>query len=146
MPRIAITVAVRNKNLALATLILAFAPFAGAQSAMSNANPSAHFQSAVALEHTGDVDGAIAEYRLAIKDAPNHADSHYNLGRLLEMAKRDHDAAIAEYREALRLRPDDPDVHNDFGISLKNKGDLEGAAREYRETLRLNPNHADAHV
>lgn len=146
MPGIAITAAVRNRNLTRAMLILAFAACASAQSATSNANLSPHFRSAVALENKGDVDGAISEYRLAIKDTPNHADSHYNLARLLEMAKRDHDAAIAEYREALRLRPDDPDVHNNLGLSLKNKGDLDSAAREYRETFRLNPNNAEAHI
>ena len=146
MPGIAIARAVRNRNLTWAMLILAFAACASAQPDTSNANLSPHFRTAVALEHKSDVDGAISEYRLAIRDTPNHADSHYNLGRLLEMAKRDHDAAIAEFREALRLRPDDPDVRNNLGLSLKNKGDLEGAAREYREALRLNPNHADAHV
>jgi Flp pilus assembly protein TadD len=127
-------------------ILLALTPLAGAQSTSAKSKINPHFQSAVELEHTGNVDSAIAEYRLAIKDAPDQADAHYNLGRLLEMQKGDHDGAIAEYRLALRIHPDDPDLHNNLGLSLKNNGDFDGAAREYREALRLRPGNPDAHI
>lgn len=146
MHRSAIVVALRNFTLTSALILLAFTPPGGAQSPKSKPKINSHFQSAVELEHTGNVDGAIAEYRLAIKDAPDQADAHYNLGRLLEMQKGDHDGAIAEYRLALRIHPDDPDLHNNLGLSLKNNGDLDGAAREYREALRLRPGNPDAHI
>lgn len=117
-----------------------------AQSTKPNASTSPHFESAVQLERSGNVDGAIAEYRLAIRDTPSEADAHYNLGRLLEMQKHDHDRAIEQFRAAMHLRPDDPDVHNSLGLALKNKGDLADAGREYREALRISPTNAEAHV
>ena len=145
MTKIPVTSPFRYRHLFCVCSFLAFSVCASAQSS-SQAEVSPHFQSAEALEHKGDVDGAIAEYRLAIKDTQNHSDSHYNLGRLLETAKHDHKGAISEYREALRIRPNDSDAHNNLGLALKGKGDLDGATREYREAIRLSPAHADAHV
>src|SRR5690349_8901328 len=71
---------------------------------------SPHFRSAVAHEKAGDIDKAIEEYKLAIQDTPSHADSHYNLGRLLA-EKGDFEGAIAQFRDALKLAPNDADIH-----------------------------------
>src|SRR5216683_1413833 len=106
---------------------------------------SAHYQSAVDLEKKSRIDDAIAGYRAAIKETPYHADSHYNLGRLLA-AKGNHQGARAEFLQAVQLRPNDPDYHNNLGLELKNAGDLEGAALQYREALRLDPSRPEAHL
>jgi tetratricopeptide (TPR) repeat protein len=124
-----------------AILLIALGAWAGA----AHRDVSPHFQAAWDLEQKGQVDQAIAEYRKAIEETPDHADSHYNLGRLLA-GKGDYDGAIVQFREALRTRPDDADSHNNLGLVLKNKGALDDAAREYRTALRLNPKHADAHI
>jgi Flp pilus assembly protein TadD len=52
------------------------------------------------LERKGDSDGAIAEYRVALKLRPRSENQHYNFGIRL-MKKGDIDAAIAGYKEAL---------------------------------------------
>ena len=54
---------------------------------------------------TGDLDGAIAEYRTALRLRPDYATAHHNLGDALR-AKGDLDGAIAEYRTAVHLQPD----------------------------------------
>src|SRR5258706_10395981 len=74
----------------------------------------AHMTLGNALEKKGDYDGAIAEYRTAIRLKPNSALAHYNLGILLEN-KDDHDGAIAEYLQAARLDPTDADPHVSLG-------------------------------
>jgi len=127
----------------IATFILIATTFTVAQSPASG-TPNPYFQSALAFERQGEIDKAIEDYEKAIAATPNHADSHYNLARLLA-AKRDYDEAIRQYREAIRINPDDPDFHNNLGLALKNKGDFTSAESEYRAALRLNPKQADAH-
>src|SRR5260370_29653600 len=106
---------------------------------------STHYQSAVDLEKKSRVEDAIAEYRKAVNETPYHADSHYNLGRLLA-AKGDHQGARAEFLQAVQLRPNDPDYHNNLGLEVKNAGGLGGAALQYREALRLDPSRPEAHL
>ncbi len=77
----------------VAMFVLASAAWATTQSDSSGANGSTHFRSALAFEQRGEMDNAIHEYQEALKQTPNHADSHYNLARLLA-AKQDYDGAI----------------------------------------------------
>ena len=102
-------------------------------------NPSeaqAHYDRGVTLGDKGDLDGAIAEYREALRLEPSFFFAHNNLGNDLA-AKGDLDAAIAELRKAVLLNPKLPDAHNNLGLVLCDKGDLDGAIAEYREALRL---------
>src|SRR5260370_19056638 len=135
-------VALVRSTAAFLALIMLAAISASAQLDQSRA-VSTHYQSAVDLEKKSRVDDAIAEYRKAINETPYHADSHYNLGRLLA-AKGDHQGARAEFLQAVELRHNDPDYHNNLGLELKNAGDLEGADLQYREALRLDPSRTEA--
>ena len=107
--------------------------------------PEAHANLGVALAKKGDWDGAIAEYREALRLNPDNDIAHANLGAALGN-KGDWDGAIAEYREALRLNPNNDGAHANLGWMLGEKGDLDGAVGEYREALRLNPNNDIAHA
>ncbi len=65
---------------------------------------AAHDNLGNALDHKGDLDGAIAEYREALRLNPKDVVAHINLGVALA-SKGDMDGEIGEYREALRLNP-----------------------------------------
>ena len=54
-----------------------------------------------------DFDGAIAEFRAAVKLKPDFALGHSNLGKALEI-KGELSEALAEYRKASEIAPDDP--------------------------------------
>ena len=60
--------------------------------------------SATALRAKGDLDGAIAEYREALRLNPNNALAHNGLGFALEK-KGDLRGALEEYRAATALDP-----------------------------------------
>ena len=104
----------------------------------------AHHIMGVILSEEGDHEGAIREYREALRLNRNGAATHVSLGVELK-AKKDHDGAIREYREALRLKPDDATAHQNLGLALYDKKDLDGAIREYHEALLLKPDDAAAH-
>ncbi len=93
----------------------------------------------------GDVQGAIAEYREALRLNPNDRDAHYALGNAL-LKKDDLDGAIAEYREALRIDSGYWFARTGIAYVLERKGDVDGAVAEYRAILRRNPNNEMATI
>jgi Flp pilus assembly protein TadD len=103
----------------------------------------AHLNLGVALKETGDMDGAIAECREAIRLKKDLVEGHINLGRgLLDTGEVD--GAIAEFREALGIK-DSAKARNCLGQALATKGNLEGAAAEFEEAIRLEPTEAGTH-
>jgi tetratricopeptide (TPR) repeat protein len=113
------------------------------RSAPSPEDASRHFEAGEALEDKKDWDGAIAEYREALRLDPSLELAHYNIGQVLE-DKGEVDGAVAEYRELLRLNPDSVWTHEHIADMLRDKGDREGAVAEYRAALRLNPGYEHA--
>ena len=59
------------------------------------------------LQKNGDLDGAIAEYRSALRLNPNFLAAHYNLGSVFQTQGRKAEAK-EEFKEVLRLFPDTP--------------------------------------
>src|SRR5262245_66083070 len=80
-----------------------------------------HFKQGRDLYREGDLDGAIAEYRTAVRLDSNNVKAHYNLGVVLG-TKGDLDGEIAEYRAALRLDPAHINAHDNLGTALKTQG------------------------
>jgi len=102
----------------------------------------AHVNLGAAFEDTGDLDGAIAEYRHAIQLDPKSGDAHFRLGSAIGK-KGDVDGEIAEYHEALRLNPKAAVTHYNLGVAFVRKGDLQAALQEYRVACELNPKDAN---
>jgi Flp pilus assembly protein TadD len=105
----------------------------------------AHIGRGLALEKKGKSDGAIAEYRKALRLNPNNELAHIDLGGVFGK-KGDWEGASAECREALRLNPNLAKAHYNLGIALYEKGGWDDAIAEYREAIRLNPHYVDAHT
>jgi serine/threonine-protein kinase len=97
------------------------------------------------LRRQGDLDGAIAGYREAIRLGPGFAVLHRNLGRALSAGGRSEEA-LAAFREALRLDPEDPETHHDLGASAFGRGDVDGAVRHLAEAVRLAPRNKLYHL
>ncbi|UIF89755.1 tetratricopeptide repeat protein [Cupriavidus sp. UYPR2.512] len=66
--------------------------------------PLIRFNLAVALEDSGHVERALAEYHACIALAPDFADAHYNAARLHE-AIGDHQRAIRHFHQYKRFEP-----------------------------------------
>ena len=77
----------------------------------------AHSNLGLALRDKGDVEGAIACYREAIRLDPKLVSTHVNLGHALS-DRGDVEGAIACYREALRLDVKNANAHNNLAWIL----------------------------
>ena len=97
------------------------------------------------LEGNQDWDGAIAEYREAIRLKPDYPQAHAELGWALGEHAGDWDGAIKEEAEAIRLNPNLAVAHGYLASVLRRKGDRDGEIKELRETVRVNPNDAVVH-
>ena len=78
-------------------------------SAQPSPQAQSHYDLAVAADHQGDVDKAIAEYRKALAADPNFAAAHYHLGRILKDVGQEQ-AAGEEFAAACALEPTNPQV------------------------------------
>src|SRR6267378_744926 len=124
--------------MALAILLAVSSPPTGADTS------TAHVVKGDALMAKNDLDGAIGEYRRALRMNPRNAQAHYQIGFVMK-TKGDLDGAIAEYRQAIRLKPDLALAHANLGSALRVKHDLDGSIAELKEALHINPDMAEAH-
>ena len=84
----------------------------------------------------GDLDGAIANYRQAVRFAPDNFTIYTNLAGALK-AKGDVGGAVAVCREAIQRGPTLPEPYNLLGMHLAAKGDLDGAIAAHRTASRV---------
>jgi len=99
---------------------------------------------AILCDDKHDYDGAIVEFREAIRLKPDDAMAHNNLGVALK-GQGKIEQAIGEYREAIRLEPGLALAHRNLGNTLLDQGKTDEAIAEYKEAIRLKPDYANPH-
>lgn len=87
--------------------------------------------------------GALKQYDLALKMAPDSATALNNKGNALEALGKPIEA-IAAYRRAITLQPDYTTAHVNLGNSLKSVRQFDAAADSYRRALAITPGHPRA--
>jgi tetratricopeptide (TPR) repeat protein len=119
----------------------------------------AYYERAGEMARKGDLDGAMAEYKAALKLSPSYADARFFLSVVLAK-KGDEKEAIKELRETIRLNPNHAEAHQFLGSTLqhsvardiisqtqmpKNDTRLDEAIKEDRIAVRLKPESAQTH-
>jgi tetratricopeptide (TPR) repeat protein len=99
----------------------------------------------VILHGRGEMDGALAAWREAVRLDPRDPLARYNLGWGLQI-RGDLDGAIAAYREVIRLDPKYALAHYNLAGALNDKGDVTGAIATWWEAVRHDPDNARAHT
>jgi tetratricopeptide (TPR) repeat protein len=102
-----------------------------------------YYEGGFALEES-DPAGAMAAYRRALGEDPQHADAHVNLGRLLHEAGAPFDA-LEHYRAALASRPSDGTAAFNLGVALEDLNRLAEAVEAYERAIAIDERNADAH-
>jgi tetratricopeptide (TPR) repeat protein len=104
-----------------------------------------HFNLGLALQHKGQLDLAIQEYKTAIGLDPKYASAHDGLGTALHAMKQ-WDAAIREYRLAMTLDPTSAPPHDNLGRLLLDMDQPEKAILEFHRAITLDPTSALPHM
>jgi len=119
-------------------------PFLRVSVALRPQSPGARLNLGIALRDKGDLEGAIAEHREAIRLKNDYAAAHHGLGISL-FRKGDVDGANAAVRQAIRYKKDDDGALSDLSVGLLAKGDVSGAIAACREAIGINRDRADAY-
>lgn len=92
----------------------------------------------------GHLEAAIADYRAALAQDPDHALSAYELGSML-VTLGQLDDGIALLRHSVAIAPTVLGYY-DLGISLGRSGDRDGEIASLQRAIALQPDHADSHL
>ena len=101
------------------------------------------FTYGVAYHERGYFDQAMASFQETLRNNPDYAEAHYNLGSLY-LQKQMRTEAKRHFQKALQLRPDYPDALNNVGLIAAEEGEGDEAARYFQEAIRRRPNNATA--
>jgi tetratricopeptide (TPR) repeat protein len=93
--------------------------------------------------NSGSPDQAEAEWREALRRAPNHWLILNNLG-LVAAKKERYDEAIEAFQRSIRLRPNYADSHMNLGRTYAETGAVEKAEAELRAAVALAPLYVQA--
>jgi tetratricopeptide (TPR) repeat protein len=97
-----------------------------------------------ALMKMGDMDGAEAEFREAIRLRPHYVEAHHNLAFLLSGERR-FDEAQYEFQEALRIDSAHVEARFDYSVMLAAAHREDEALRQIETVLRADPRRVKAH-
>ena len=95
-----------------------------------------------ALQHKGDLEGAIDNFEQALKIKPDCAEAYYRRGKALYL-RGQLDAAIKDYDKTIQLKPDNADALNDRGTLYYGLGQLDEAMQDYDKAIQLRPDFAE---
>jgi Tfp pilus assembly protein PilF len=96
----------------------------------------------------GNTEGAIAQYREALKIDPKTPGLHFELAEALSGSKQpsDREEVERQYRAALAANPFDEKSECRLGDIAARQSDLKTAAAHYSRALELQPNDPDANL
>jgi tetratricopeptide (TPR) repeat protein len=100
------------------------------------ADPLPRIHLGVALAQSGDVKGAIEQYRQVVRFAPGSAVAHYNLG-VLALELKSEDEARKEFGAALSLDPGFRLAHYQLANLLMRDGQFAEASSHYTRAMEL---------
>jgi tetratricopeptide (TPR) repeat protein len=100
------------------------------------------------MARQGNIDGAIAHYREAVKMDPRLPGLRFELAEALNLSSSaaDQEQVEKEYRAALSDNPFDEKAECRLGEIALRAGDLPGALARYKRALELQPNDAEANL
>jgi tetratricopeptide (TPR) repeat protein len=102
-----------------------------------------HFNMGVFKESEGDLEGALVQYREAVRLEPNNAVAQYNLGNIYFRLGA-FESAIECYLAALKADARFSKGYNNIGVAYYKLGRIEEAKRAWKRALQVDPDMQSA--
>lgn len=113
--------------------------------AAESAGASTRVQEASRLRQEGDINAALAELTMAIRDNPELTPAYMMLGEI-HREQGDYQAAESAYREATELEPSNFDALYSHALVLQLLDRLVESVQQYLQALRIQPNDHAANL
>lgn len=110
---------------------------------LDDASPLKHYSLGLILQHSGQIDEAIAAYYQALQRDPNMIDAYNNIGTLLMQQERLSEAE-AIYRQATVIKPDHFGAYLNLGNIAFVLQNYDAAIAAYETALRCSPGCPDS--
>ena len=111
---------------------------------MSVKDPSPHIAQGEERRASGDLNGALEAFTLAVAAAPSSAHAHNKLGTVYVDLHR-WDDAFAEFSKAAQLDPRYAPAHSNLGNVYRERGRLDEAVACYQRAIAMDPEYWVAH-
>ena len=102
------------------------------------------YRGQIQIRHN-DAAGAVETLQSALKNDPNNAIAHYQLGIALNL-QQSAERAEAEWREAVRLRPDLTDAQRALASSELGRGDFDALIHTADQIIAAQPSSGDGYL
>jgi tetratricopeptide (TPR) repeat protein len=103
------------------------------------------YNQGVALMHAKNFAGARIKFEQAIRDNPNFAEAHSNLGSTLcQEGPQNYSKALEHYNKAIELKPTMAEAYEDRGLLFAKMGRKAAAEKDLVTLKKLNPKLAKA--
>lgn len=96
------------------------------------------------LLEEGDLEGAEAQYRKAVRTDPESARAYNSLGNVA-VRKGDEESSYRMFGRAVELDGSFAPAQNNFGIALARRGELRRAEEAFRKAIEADPSYAEAY-
>lgn len=96
------------------------------------------------LRHEEDMREAVQQLHTAVDIQPRQAAAYIALAKI-QSENQDVEGAIETLKKALQEAPDDFECLYNYGLALRQNGDLGAAEAEFRGAIEGNPRYAPAH-
>jgi tetratricopeptide (TPR) repeat protein len=103
-----------------------------------------HCNLGLALEKRGDFEGAIQNYRTALKTNPASALAYHNRGHAYN-SLGDYKKAIEDFNRAIEIKPKYTEAYINRANAYNSLGNYRQAIEDYDRAIEINPKHAEAY-
>jgi tetratricopeptide (TPR) repeat protein len=108
---------------------------------LNPASTEALYNRGLFYQDHGDLDKAVADYKMILQIDPAFKDAHYNMGYINLVYLKNYRQAVAEFSDAIRLGKYYVEAYYNRGLSYEKLGDKAAAEADYKTALGIDPGY-----